>query len=183
MGPGAYAAPTAFDRKAPSYAPFASSSQRVGGLGGEGFVPGPGQYDPPAAVGGASKPSMETPFLSFAERFGAGGATAVVGAGSALGPGAYNVPPGIGARATKRGGRGGAVDGGGVEAAVSWVRVPTAPSIPTRLQSYGYEENEKGRLVMQEPVQKTGYTGRGVGACAVGYDMTSCVCDVMRDAA
>ena len=34
----------------------------------------------------------------------------------------------------------------------------TAPSIPTRHQSYGYEDAQDGRLVLQEPV-RPGFTG------------------------
>ena len=45
-------------------------------------------------------------------------------------------------------------------APVQWMRVPTAPSIPGREQSYGYEEGQNGELVQQEPVDK-GYTGKG----------------------
>eukprot|EP01029_Cantina_marsupialis_P009217 TRINITY_DN2156_c0_g1_i2.p1 TRINITY_DN2156_c0_g1~~TRINITY_DN2156_c0_g1_i2.p1 ORF type:complete len:440 (-),score=119.74 TRINITY_DN2156_c0_g1_i2:302-1621(-) len=37
------------------------------------------------------------------------------------------------------------------ERAVSWIRVPTAPSIPVKLQSHGYEEGKFGELVMQGP--------------------------------
>ena len=33
---------------------------------------------------------------------------------------------------------------------VTWVRVTSAPSIPTRGQSYGYEEGKFGELVMQK---------------------------------
>lgn len=43
---------------------------------------------------------------------------------------------------------------------IKWVRVPTAPSIPGREQSYGYEEGDQGELVMQRPVDK-GHSGKG----------------------
>ncbi len=43
---------------------------------------------------------------------------------------------------------------------IKWVRVPTAPSIPGREQSYGYEEGDQGELVMQRPVE-LGHSGRG----------------------
>ncbi|CEG42267.1 Sperm-tail PG-rich repeat [Plasmopara halstedii] len=42
---------------------------------------------------------------------------------------------------------------------IRWMRLPTAPSIPTVLQSFGYEQ-ENGRLVRHEPV-KVGHTGCG----------------------
>ncbi len=44
-------------------------------------------------------------------------------------------------------------------AAITWVRVPTAPSIPAPNQSYGYEEGEYGELIMQRPPH-LGYTGK-----------------------
>lgn len=45
-------------------------------------------------------------------------------------------------------------------AGITWVRVPTAPSIPVRNQSYGYEEGEHGELI-PEPPPVAGYTGHG----------------------
>ena len=42
---------------------------------------------------------------------------------------------------------------------VTWVRVTSAPSIPTRGQSYGYEEGKFGELVMQK-APKGGHSGR-----------------------
>ena len=39
-------------------------------------------------------------------------------------------------------------------APVRWMRVPTAPSIPGREQSYGYEEGANGELVQQKPVER-----------------------------
>lgn len=44
------------------------------------------------------------------------------------------------------------------EAAVSWERVMTAPSIPTRKQRFGYDEGETGDLVLQESAIR-GYDG------------------------
>lgn len=43
---------------------------------------------------------------------------------------------------------------------IRWARLPTAPSIPTVAQSFGYEQGGHGRLVRYRPV-KVGYTGRG----------------------
>jgi len=37
--------------------------------------------------------------------------------------------------------------------------MPTAPSVPQRHQSYGYEEGEAGELIMQFPADR-GHTGR-----------------------
>jgi hypothetical protein len=44
-------------------------------------------------------------------------------------------------------------------AAVTWVRVPTAPSIPAPNQSYGYEEGQYGELIMQKAPHQ-GYSGK-----------------------
>lgn len=42
---------------------------------------------------------------------------------------------------------------------VRWVRVPTAPSIPTVGQSFGYEEGHNGQLVLLNPT-RIGHSGR-----------------------
>ncbi|RLN93762.1 hypothetical protein BBJ28_00013746 [Nothophytophthora sp. Chile5] len=43
---------------------------------------------------------------------------------------------------------------------IRWTRLPTAPSIPTVSQSFGYEQGPYGKLVRHEPA-KVGHTGRG----------------------
>ncbi|KAG2764224.1 hypothetical protein PC129_g4828 [Phytophthora cactorum] len=43
---------------------------------------------------------------------------------------------------------------------IRWTRLPTAPSIPTVSQSFGYEQGEYGKLVRHEPA-KVGHTGCG----------------------
>lgn len=48
---------------------------------------------------------------------------------------------------------------GSPTAAVSWLRLPTAPTIPSRAQSNGYEEGLNGELLMVEDTNKH-YTGR-----------------------
>jgi hypothetical protein len=42
---------------------------------------------------------------------------------------------------------------------ITFQRMPTAPSVPQRHQSYGYEEGEAGELIMQFPADR-GHTGR-----------------------
>jgi hypothetical protein len=39
-------------------------------------------------------------------------------------------------------------------------RAPTAPSIPTHAQSYGYEETRSGELIRQKPPHE-GFSGSG----------------------
>ncbi|KAL4124197.1 hypothetical protein PRIC2_010035 [Phytophthora ramorum] len=43
---------------------------------------------------------------------------------------------------------------------IRWTRLPTAPSIPTVSQSFGYEQGAYGKLVRHEPA-KVGHTGCG----------------------
>ncbi|KAG7390528.1 Sperm-tail PG-rich repeat-containing protein 2 [Phytophthora boehmeriae] len=43
---------------------------------------------------------------------------------------------------------------------IRWTRLPTAPSIPTVSQSFGYEQGAYGKLVRHEPA-KVGHTGVG----------------------
>jgi len=50
---------------------------------------------------------------------------------------------------------------------VQWVRVTGAPSIPSATQSYGYEENKEGDLILQKAPQQ-GYTGTKKDTVGVG---------------
>lgn len=53
---------------------------------------------------------------------------------------------------------------------IKWTRLPTAPSIPTLSQSFGYEQGPYGKLVRHEPAT-TGHTGRGADTLGPGeYD-------------
>jgi hypothetical protein len=58
---------------------------------------------------------------------------------------------------------------------VTFQRMPTAPSVPVRGQSYGYEESELGELILQKaPTQ--GHTGMGgdtVGPCVYEPKLTA----------
>ena len=58
---------------------------------------------------------------------------------------------------------------------VTFQRMPTAPSVPVRGQSYGYEESETGELILQKaPTQ--GHTGTGadtVGPCVYEPKLTA----------
>uniref|UniRef100_K3W579 Sperm-tail PG-rich repeat-containing protein 2 n=1 Tax=Globisporangium ultimum (strain ATCC 200006 / CBS 805.95 / DAOM BR144) TaxID=431595 RepID=K3W579_GLOUD len=53
---------------------------------------------------------------------------------------------------------------------LKWARLPTAPSIPTSAQSYGYEQGAYGKLVRHQPAT-VGHTGRGDDTSGPGeYD-------------
>lgn len=53
---------------------------------------------------------------------------------------------------------------------LKWTRLPTAPSIPTLSQSFGYEQSTYGKLVRHQPAAM-GHTGRGDDTSGPGeYD-------------
>lgn len=53
---------------------------------------------------------------------------------------------------------------------LKWARLPTAPSIPTVAQSFGYEQGAYGKLVRHQPAL-VGHTGRGDDTSGPGeYD-------------
>lgn len=157
VGPGTYdvstGSPVANSR--PGYAPFLSTAERK--LGPDitaAELPGPGYYfsEPaPHSRGLSGKPSDV--FRSGTSRFrpphGGQGISDTPGPGTYLGHGEF-------------GNRDHGMSGNfkGDSDRIKWVRVPTAPSIPGREQSYGYEEGDQGELVMQRPTE-LGHSGRG----------------------
>ena len=171
VGPGAYLS-TERPEVIHGYAPFGSTAER--GQGGAASqskapMPGPGAYQ----VGGralSSAGGAGAAFKSATKRMGAGKAAKDA---RAPGPGTYSVASSIG--------RGGAAASSAFAAPVAasapppvaWLRVPTAPSVPTHSQSYGYEETPTGELVLQPP-PVSGYTGVS-GSLSAGpgsYDPT-----------
>lgn len=133
----------------PGYAPFLSTSERRLGpdIAASG-VPGPGHYstDPVHLHPQTGRPSDV--FRSGTRRFQAL-------CGESPGPGQYLGHEEFG---SKEEGTSGSFKADSDR--IKWVRVPTAPSIPGREQSYGYEEGHQGELVMQRPEQ-LGHSGRG----------------------
>lgn len=184
VGPGAYASasPPSTSSGHLSYAPFSTSAER--GIetlsAAESFAaatPGPGEYNAKIMGKSLSHP-LQTVFSSTVPRFGSG-IHSFTGQGStpeALGPGSY---VGVDMKGWHKGGRAstavgrsraqtagpGGVDRrhsspGGGTGSFTWVRTPLPPSIPTPAQSFGYEENEFGELVLQTPSDPVGHTGR-----------------------
>lgn len=157
VGPGSYdiraGSPVADGR--PGYAPFLSTAERkLGPSTGAADLPGPGYYSSeptPQGNGLSGRPSDV--FRSGTSRFRPpnGGHTA----NDTPGPGTYL---GHGEFGSRDQGMSGNFKGDSDK--IKWVRVPTAPSIPGREQSYGYEEGDQGELVMQRPVE-LGHSGRG----------------------
>ena len=153
VGPGSY---LKVEREMPvhGYAPFSSTAERSLGVKAEApdakvRHPGPGQYD-----------LKRTGHISNGKRAAGSAFSSKVArmtgtADSSLpGPGQYTLPSQWG---------GGSSKGGGASAkearrGVAYLRVPSAPSVPSREQSYGYEETHTGELVLQKP-PAGGYSG------------------------
>ncbi|CAM9769976.1 unnamed protein product [Ectocarpus sp. 12 AP-2014] len=157
IGPGSYdiAAGGPPTEGRPGYAPFLSTAERkLGPDTAAADLPGPGYYcsEPVQHNSGLSGRPSDV-FRSGTSRFrpsnGGQGANDTPGPGTYLGHGEFG---------TRDQGMSGNFRGESDK--IKWVRVPTAPSIPGREQSYGYEEGDQGELVMQRPVE-LGHSGRG----------------------
>ncbi|CAM9813864.1 unnamed protein product [Ectocarpus sp. 4 AP-2014] len=157
VGPGSYdiAAGGPPTEGRPGYAPFLSTAERkLGPDTAAADLPGPGYYssEPVQHNSGLSGRPSDV-FRSGTTRFrpsnGGQGANDTPGPGTYLGHGEFG---------TREQGMSGNFKGNSDK--IKWVRVPTAPSIPGREQSYGYEEGDQGELVMQRPVE-LGHSGRG----------------------
>jgi hypothetical protein len=151
IGPGTYNLGTSIRSGKPSFAPFGGTAARpeLGNGGGTFVTPGPGTY------GSIHKQpfremASSNAFRSRTKRF-----NKKVGVDTP-GPGAYSGQSSfkISARKTHDGDESMANP-----PPVTWVRVTSAPSIPTKGQTYGYEEGKFGELVMQKGPQD-GYSGK-----------------------
>lgn len=135
----------------PGFAPFLSTTERKFGSDMGPDLPGPGHYqlddNPHASYGG--RPTDI--FRSSTRRFETLGRRAQ----NTPGPGAYLGHGEFGRKSQETEG-----NIRGETEKIKWLRVPTAPSIPGKEQSYGYEEGKEGELVMQRPVD-LGHSGRG----------------------
>lgn len=76
----------------------------------------------------------------------------------APGPGAYAIPSTFSSSKKAAAQRAAAA----APAAVSWERKGNPPSIPSRFQSFGYEQGEAGDLIPQA-APESGHTGKGHG--------------------
>lgn len=169
LGPGKYAAPLVVPVNQTlrlSYAPFASSAERGMLVQETDHTPGPGEYSAGAHHPGKPLgPAVSGPFVSAVARFRDDPRTAVPG------PGHYRGVDLSWAKREPKGRRRDGVPDASRKGGVEWVRSATAPpSIPAPAQSFGYEENEAGELVLQRPSHLSGHTGRandvvGPGEC------------------
>jgi len=149
QGPGPYVGHTPFGgQMRPSYAPFNSTNVRVAKLRDEAG-PAPGAYDPKPIKGyDSGLPKKHVPFASGAKRLDE------LKSDSRPGPGQYQVDKmGLQKMACRTMGAPG-------DFRKTVFRSTSAPSIPVRMQSFGYEEASDGRLVRQGP--KTGYLSGGL---------------------
>ena len=155
-GPGAYDKKSFTDKHFYATAAFHTSEDR-NITKPANFNPGPGAYAPPksqlnvqtAGVTGAAFVNRVSRFPSSKESFAEN-----------PGPGAYAE----GNKWIKRRHHRSEIEGpsaGHPEGLrVQFARLPTAPSVPSRKQSYGYEEGNSGELVMQKPPEG-GFSGFG----------------------
>jgi hypothetical protein len=156
IGPGAYDNADSLGRPLRhAQAPFGSTSTRGAATSSVlDTAPGPGAYFKEVIQPKSIRPSPQ--FASRQERIPL--ERSQVESQNLPGPGAYTgdlvTTP---RRAPRR-----PPSGGGMHAAegINWVKVATAPSIPTVTQSYGYEEGPSGALVLQSGPYK-GHTGVG----------------------
>lgn len=153
VGPGSYevgGGAQVVDGK-PGFAPFLSTTERKFGTETGPDLPGPGHYhldDNPHPLYRGIPTDV---FRSSTRRFETLGRRTE----DTPGPGAY-----LGHGEFGRKDQATAGNLRGEADKIKWLRVPTAPSIPGKEQSYGYEEGEEGELVMQRPVD-FGHSGRG----------------------
>lgn len=152
VGPGSYdvrGGAADADGK-PGYAPFLSTAERKLGPNTATGLPGPGYYSADASLHNPLTGRPSDVFRSGTRRF-----QDKQPRNETPGPGTYLGHEEFGNRD-----RGMSGNFKGESDRIKWVRVPTAPSIPGREQSYGYEEGDQGELVMQRPVD-LGHSGRG----------------------
>ena len=141
-----------------AYAPFSSTAERqLGGNLPSTFGPGPGSYK-------TKKTDWEIPRRDVSSgNFVSGVARLAKDTSSALtapGPGSYSG----GSKWIKNTHR---YKMEPQARRITFQRMPTAPSVPVRSQSYGYEESGTGELILQKAPME-GHSGRGsdsVGPC------------------
>jgi hypothetical protein len=85
-------------------------------------------------------------------------------------PGAYSTRDDWNKRGAKRQNRQGIP--GKRQGGVEWVRVSAPPSIPAPAQSFGYEENQSGELILQTPARLPGHSGVGADQLGPGEYVT-----------
>ncbi|RLN02663.1 hypothetical protein BBJ28_00008740 [Nothophytophthora sp. Chile5] len=165
LGPGCYETSPS-RRVRPNAAGFGSGEKFVRGAnagtikGATMVTPGPGAYSSanqtPWESPTKSKASSTASFQSKSQRLGE---LKLRKGFSTPGPGAYTKPDPFDLK-QKTNLRNSLLKTPPSNNKIRWTRLPTAPSIPTVSQSFGYEQGPYGKLVRHEPA-KVGHTGRG----------------------
>ncbi|KAA6422522.1 MAG: hypothetical protein FRX49_07383 [Trebouxia sp. A1-2] len=192
VGPGSYTVPTQHGSKYPSYVPFSTSTQRgfemeqsshevvpspiffhTGAVLLLQYNPGPGEYNwTPSSTSQAQHPS--TCFLSNVSRLHERSTASQLQQcrdtpAFTPGPGAYKAPSGFSRRPFR-------LDGhkqGHKKAKLPVRHTPLPPSVPSKAQSYGYEETPEGQLQAQPHPESTVFTGERNSRVGPGqYDPT-----------
>lgn len=168
LGPGAYESSPS-RRVKPNAAAFGSSTEVERGAVGSGdpatidhsFVtPGPGAYANANQQPWESPSKLTSPVFQSKTQRDTG---TVKTTNQTPGPGAYVKQDTFGTRAKKKQNQ---ISLGSImpndttkTAKIKWARLPSAPSIPTQSQSFGYEQGPYGKLVRHKPAN-AGHTGR-----------------------
>ncbi|TMW67932.1 hypothetical protein Poli38472_007604 [Pythium oligandrum] len=176
LGPGQYET-SPMRRVKPNAAAFGSSAQPERGANGSGspgsigqsiVTPGPGTYNTNNQVQWESPTKVQTSaFQSKTQREIAG---AHIGKHNKTpGPGTYSKQGSFGPK-KKKPPMNMVLKDTPQTNKIKWARLPSAPSIPTQAQSFGYEHGPYGKLVRHEPAH-VGHTGRGDDTLGPGeYD-------------
>lgn len=160
-GPGAYYQ-TQFQTGPENFAPFGSTAKRETKVPVQSTPP-PGAYDAESFDTVKSKPQSRSAGIlrSKTKRFKP--EKAPIGPG----PGTYALKPAIEVSKKKTMPKSRSAPSMHV---IGSLQSPCAPSIPTKYQSFGYEEDETGRLKPQEALQ-AGFTGAPLDSVGPGdYD-------------
>ena len=165
LGPGSY--DPSFKHEAHhASAPFGSTAARKVGATVGLVTPGPGTYQV------AASPSNKNPFVIRSERV-----MTYLGELDSYadlpGPGSYAVPSSFSNDSSRRVDPQQSSNRSNVNAQNMFNRIQSAPSIPARAQSFGYDETPTGKLVRCPP-QTSGHTGvKGDVAGPGHYDSLS----------
>eukprot|EP00607_Mallomonas_marina_P007898 CAMPEP_0182423352 /NCGR_PEP_ID=MMETSP1167-20130531/9320_1 /TAXON_ID=2988 /ORGANISM="Mallomonas Sp, Strain CCMP3275" /LENGTH=425 /DNA_ID=CAMNT_0024602243 /DNA_START=8 /DNA_END=1285 /DNA_ORIENTATION=+ len=153
VGPGTYSPPTAFRRALPNYVGFSTTSKRSSLVRGED-LPAPGQYHKDHTKELLHDTLTSTAFKSKSKRF-----EEINSKTEGPGPGTYEIRENI-LKPKKKDAKSSLSHSAPMALLCASIApaVQQVPSIPTKFQSYGYEDAQDGRLVPQ-PSTRPGFTG------------------------
>jgi len=162
VGPGAYRLPASIKKALPAFVPFSSTSSRSSIIPVGKESPAPGNYESQLRL--ETSYAFANAFNSRTKRF-----QEISGQNSTdlPGPGSYDAKLTFDIHPAKRQiPQKPRYETGPLQLLAPHIK-PVVPSIPTRYQSYGYEDAQDGRLIPQEPV-RPGFTGLGNDSAGPG---------------